>query len=576
MSKELRVDGIFDIETRNWDEFTAGSLWTERDGVEVYTDEGDFARRLLEEKDAHIWAHNGGSFDTLWFLQWCEEHIENFQAQMFLTGSSVSTCKIDSGPVIRDSYRLIQQPLKEACTMFDGGVKKQALGLPCICRQKACEGYCRIGPKMSAAHRKRMVEYLEADILSLRDTLVSLRDYSMANGIELAGTTAGTTWKTAKNVLGLPNAEWDGGVYSKVRETFFGGRVEVGQTEAPHIWNYDRKQAYPASMCLPLPMGDIDELNGQSARRAFLKGRPGFYFATVNVPEMFAPPLPARGNNRVVFPWGRVEGYWSRDELAHAEERGAKIETVHTAIVWAREETILKSYMEKCFKLREAAPTKALKKWLKVLANSLYGGFAIKPEREECKFGDYTDDPEYERVGDAHSIWKRSVSSIPDRAHIHWASTLTAYARIELDSEIAHAGDSWCYSDTDSTKATRALTRNTGEGLGEWAFEGKATDWVCLAPKVYCFDNGGGKLTAKAKGISPDAAKHWRAIAARQPVNNDSGVLSLKVAAKSGDKLFTRKFSSRRLKDPNDWVGGRHRDGTRTRPPHMTEVEEIP
>jgi hypothetical protein len=245
--------------------------------------------------------------------------------------------------------------------------------------------------------------------------------------------------------------------------------------------------------------------------------------------------------------------------------------------VWAREETILKSYMEKCFALREAAPTKALKKWLKVLANSLYGGFAIKPEREECVFGDYTDDPEYERVGDAHSIWKRTVNSIPDRAHIHWASTLTAYARIELDSEIAHAGDEWCYSDTDSTKAARELTRNIGDGLGEWAFEGKAKEWTCLAPKVYRFyDLSKKEYSAKAKGISNDAAKHWEKIESGVPVVNDSGVLSLKVAAKASKRLFKRKVVSRRLRDPNEWVGGRHRDGTRTRPPHMSEVSEIP
>jgi len=122
--------------------------------------------------------------------------------------------------------------------------------------------------------------------------------------------------------------------------------------------------------------------------------------------------------------------------------------------------------------------------------------------------------------------------------------------------------------------ATKELTRNVGQGLGLWKFEGKATDFECLAPKVYSLIRPDGKRHARAKGIS-DAPSHWDSIRAREPVAFEGGVQSLLVAAR-GEKLFNKRAQTREMKPPTEWLGGRLRDGVRTRAPHVNDLVRLP
>lgn len=576
----LRVDAVWDIETRNWDEFVCGSLWTADDGVKIYRNPDELGERLMSlPKNAQVWAHAGGAFDVLWLLDWCISKGKIPDARVTLSGASIAACAFKGGPMLRDSARLIPMSLKKASTMFGGGVEKQELGLPCKCGQvsdenpKGCGGYCSIGRALVGPQRQRLIDYLTADVEALRDTLTKLIEFAGNNGIELAGTIAGSTWRTAKEWCGLPNADWESHTYNWVRSAYYGGRVEVGMTKADRVWHYDRTQAYPAAMCKALPCGAMKELVKASARKAFVSGKPGFYEGTIDIPESMAPPLPMRWENRVTYPWGEVTGVWARDEINRAIELGAKVKSLTRAAVWSREEKLLEGYMQHCFKLRESATTDSLKTWLKFLANSLSGAFAQDPERDIVRIGDLSEVPGYEPVGRSEIVWRKGVYSISDRGHIQWAATLTADARTELGSEIEHAGDNWVYSDTDSVKSTRELTRNVGAGLGLWKFEGADSPWECLAPKVYAHGKGN-DFKAKAKGIR-EAHKTWNDIRERKPVKSVGGVLSLLVAAR-GEKMFKRKETSRHMKPENEWCGGRLRDGVRTRAPHVDDLARLP
>jgi hypothetical protein len=571
------VDAVWDIECEEWDTYVVGAVWDARDdAVHIYDDEDDLARHLLSfPKGATLWAHAGGRYDVLWLLDWCRRKAEIPDANIRLSGSSVASLAIKGGPVLRDSFRLMPMSLREACTMFEGCEQKQRLDLPCKCGPElagpdGCGGYCSIAVDMPRELRRKLRAYLEADVLSLRDTLRCLITYCEANALLLGGTVAGTGWQTAKQRCQLANAEWELEAYRRARVGYYGGRCEANILEAPLVYFYDRKQAYPAALCRPVPLGESAMLDRRTAPMAWSRGRPGIYYASVTVPEMMAPPLPVRFRERIVYPWGLVVGSWSRDELLRAEEVGCTIEKLHGGIAWAREEALLEPHVRHCFALREAAKgNEALRTWLKFVANSLTGGFAQDPEFDIIALGDYADDPDWEAVGRYDWIWRRGVFAIPQRAHVHWAATLTADARVELHRQITHAGDDWVYSDTDSCPSLRALTRNTGTGLGEWAFEG--TDpWKCLAPKVY----KRGENKVRAKGI-PHAEKVWPAIMSGGKITLDRGVDSLLVAAK-GDSLFRRRSGTRRVKQRADWCGARMREGTRTRPPHMDDLASIP
>jgi len=574
--RALRVDAVWDIETANWDRFVCGALWTaSRDVVEVFDDEDDLARSLLDLPAASVaWAHAGGKFDVLWLLDWCRRNGEIPKAQIRLSGGSITSLAIKGGPVLRDSARLIPMALKEACTMFDGCAQKERLDFPCTCGE-SCGGYCAIRRDMPGVQRARLRAYLEADILSLRDTLLALVDYAERSDLLLAGTVATTGWRTAQSTCAnVVDAEWEIEAYRLARAGYYGGRCEVGRRRAARVQRFDRKQAYPAALKLPVPCGEMAVLDRRTAPLAWKRDKPGCYFATVDVPELHAPPLPVRLRDRIVYPWGKLVGTWTRDELHRAEECGAVIKRLHGGVAWADELPLLAPHVDHCFKLREAATSKALKTWLKFVANSLTGAFAQDPSQDVVMLGDYADDPSYEPVGRYDWIWRREVFRISQRAHVHWAAMLTARARVELHREIEHAGDDWCYSDTDSCIATRTLTRNVGEDLGQWAFEGEATDFVALAPKVYSYDVGG-KLHARAKGI-PRADRAWPAIMSGDRVPLNRGVDSLLVASK-GAKLFKRRDGGRRVTPRDGWIGGRLLDGPEgTRAPHFDDLSALP
>lgn len=586
LSKEtaVRVDAVWDIEAADWDQFVTGSLWTESDGIQVFDDEDEFALALLDlPQGFNAWAHAGGRYDVLWLLDWCKRRDRIPSAQIRLSGSSIASLAIKKGPIFRDSCRLMPMSLRQACTMFENSEHKDELDFPCVCGRN-CGGYCSISRTMPAPMKARLNDYLVKDIESLRDTLVSLNQYCADNSLVMSGTVASTAWNTARVSCEIPDTSWDSRAYRFARLGYYGGRTEAGQTKARRVWRYDRVSAYPAALSLEVPTGPMRLMDEKQTRLAWKRQKPGFYRATIKIPDCIAPPLPVRLDNRLAYPWGTVTGVWARDEILRAEEVGGEVVRVHNGIAWSDESPILKPHVEHCFGLREKAKTKSLKTWLKFIANSLTGAFAQDPETDVIALGEeYADKAGYEPVGNYDWIWRRKVFRISERAHIQWAGTLTARARVELNRQIEHAGQDWVYSDTDSVISTRELSRNIGNDLGEWKFEGLADDFEAIAPKVYTYqetvkgpDGVVGPLPrfARAKGI-PDAVRVWDKINAGEDISIDRGVKSLLVAAR-GENLFERNDGRRSVTKRENWCGARIRVGDRTRAPHVKDLPNLP
>lgn len=581
VTRGIPVDAVWDIETANWDEFVCGAIWTPADGTTVYEDEDQLAEHLLSlAPGATAWAHAGGKFDVLWLLDWCRRNGHIPKAQIRLSGSSIASLSIVRGPVLRDSARLMPMSLREACTMFDGCAQKERLDFDCVCGER-CGGYCAISKTMSRSMMAHLKNYLEADIHSLRDTLICLSQYAEENELLLAGTVASTAWRTAKERCKLDDAEWDLRAYNIARAGYKGGLCAVRKTRADIVHKFDRRSAYPAELSKPVPCGVMRVLDSRTAPMAFGRDKPGIFQATVDVPESMNPPLPVKIAERIVYPWGKIDGAWPANELRYAIERGAKVLSWQGGIAWADEEPRLKPHVDHCFGLREKAKSKALKTWLKFIANSLTGAFAQNPEQDVVAIGDYADDPRWEPVGKYDWIWRRQTFRISQRAHVHWAATLTGGARVELNRQIDHAGDDWVYSDTDSCNATRELTRNVGMQLGEWANEGIVSDWVAIAPKVYSYEKtlpatveGPHEFEARSKGI-PNAAKHWQKISTGEQITLDRGVDSLLVAAR-GERLFQRRDGRRSVQPKDGWIGARLLRGDTTYAPHTKDLVTLP
>lgn len=606
---DWRIDAIWDIECSQWDQFYCGCLWTKDDGIEVYTDPEDLADALMSlPKGYQTWGHYAGKYDNLWLF----DHVTNRKqkpppAVITMSGSSASSVKFKDRLHLRDSGRLIPMSLAKAARIAGPGRRKGDPGLPCVCGDD-CGGYCSIGPKMSKRDHRKVIDYQVDDVELLRDVMLGIESYALNHEIELRGTVGGTAWSTAKEWCDLPDAEWSREMYYRVRDAYYGGRCEIGITQAREIWRYDRKSAYPAALKRLLPTGDmIDCDSPTAASKAWRKGRPGIYQVQVDIPESHTPPLPYRYKGRLTYPYGVIMGSWTHVELRHAEAQGAKILQFIDAVVWEAEEAIMEPFTEKCFELRDEIPhdkgcTKikcsqdcnkgSLGTWLKFVANSGIGKLGQSPDHETIVLGDYADDDRYSMVGSSPWVWARDLWRIPSCGHVEWAAVGISYARVEFNLQQIHAGSDWAMGDTDSCFATRKLTRNLGNDLGDWAFEGHAAPppnkkdhipgfegmgWVGIAPKVYAYYDWDKKeWISHAKGVpSSGDIDRWTRYTSGEQVEDARGVHGLKTAAKQ-DRLFKRRKLTRSMRPATEWCGARLRDGNVTLPPHVSDLVRLP
>lgn len=577
---ELTVDAVWDIECANWDEFLCGALWTRKEGTRVTRDPSQLARWIMElPTDAQTWAHSGGKYDVLWWIeQQMRDHGRLPDASVYLSGGSASGVRVQHGPWLRDSARLIPMSLAKASTWINNA--KTTLSLPCFCDEQ-CGGYCSLASDMPESYWTQTIDYLIRDVQALRDLLFALFEFGEQNQIEIRGTIGGSAWATAQAWCGVPDASLPWDTYSATRQGYYGGRVEVARTTAPNIYRYDRRGAYLASLLEPLPTGKYRSIDKpKPAMIAFRRDNPGVYHCHVFVPESMAPPLPVRTGDRLAYPWGILTGQWTSVELQHAIDCGAKIIKMESAVVWQTQKPVLARYAKRIGELRDIADSahgagKAASTWLKFLGNSLTGKLGQDPDWPTIKLGDYADDPRYECVGASPWVWSRTVLKMADCAYPQWAAFLTARARVDLHMQIMHAGDAWCYSDTDSVICTSPLARNIGDGLGQWQFEGVGTDWRALAPKVYAYDTAGAQVR-HAKGV-PGAEKDavWQRYADGKTVTNERGVLPLMTAAR-GNKFFARRKTTRTMRPRATWIGARIRVGeSDTRSPNVKELDAL-
>jgi len=602
---------VYDIETENWTKYVTGAIrYMDTGHTVVYRDPDKLFDALLRV-EGDVWAHNGGKYDHLWFLDLCR--TRSIRASVSMAGSRVTRVQVGK-LCLRDSYALIPLGLSRAASIA-GGASKTSTGLECTCGAD-CGGYCSIKRGMSNDYYERLEEYLRNDCKVLAEILNSVWRYSTEHGIDLRGTVGGTAWSSAKGSLDLPDAGWDRGAdYYLARAGYFGGRCEVYQTSAREIYRYDIHKSYLSQVSsLELPVGDYHVVASRAACKAFKGEYPGIYTVELDIPRMDIPPLPVRSKRtgRVCWPWGQVFGSWTDLELRYALQRGVQVRAFGPAIVWEEREAILAPWGQDIWALvveeikrlvalgftPEEAEKQGLPKWLKFIGNSLTGKLGQDPEFDiftvgdnprACNGGDNECDGvqhppgrccrhrcigacgRWDPVDLFGRLWSKKTWRIPGCGHIHWAAYLTAAARVELQRQLVHAGRDAVYCDTDSVYSTRPLDRNLGPGLGEWGFEGRGLDWEALAPKMYSYLSGP-DFECHMKGISKRDRLSWEAFKAGETLTDTRGVKSLKQAAR-GDSWFSRKILERSRQGIQGWVGSRLHCGDVTR---AMRIDDMP
>lgn len=600
--RQIEVDGIFDIETQDWDTFVCGGLLT-RDGFRVWSwKQEDAMVDAILAFSGTLWAHAGGKYDALWLLS----HIAKRQikAQIFCAGDRIVCLQIGKLE-IRDSYALVPMSLDKASEI--SGIRKSKTGLRCDCN-KDCGGYCRIRRDMTAKEYNRLATYLRQDCLANLALLDKIMEYATVKDLDLSVTIGSAAWACAARWQGLDIAKWRKRDYNHARQGYYGGRVQVFRPYAKSGYRYDINSSYPAALAkTSLPVGQPETREYANAKKAFDLGEPGIYSAEVEVPPCHIPVLPCRFKNRIGYPVGHFQGTWTQPELSYALSQGARVVQFQSSLVWPKSEPILSNFAKGIWDLRHAAgKSTALGKWLKLYANSLTGKLAQRPDKESAVLYPDPDDivfcpasfpcrgvlcgdgpccphqctgacGRWRQLAGYSPVWLHDTWRIPLSGHVQWAAYLTSVARIELHKQLVsdyEDGDSAVYCDTDSVYATRPRDYNLGDELGQWMPEGEFSDFQALSPKVYRYrDVASKKWHARAKGI-PNAEEQWKAIKSGEVIRLDRGVKTFKTAAKAG-KFFAKKDAHRHVNPEAGYFGDRMRLGATTAAMQAADIEEL-
>lgn len=460
-----------------------------------------------------FYAHNGGGFDWLHMLP----HIKalDFQIEILTVSSTIQMMHVrdptkkSKGWVFLDSYKLIPTSLAKACESFQ--VTKKKL-------KDHDLNMNEFDPRWS--------EYLRLDCESLYQVLERFHELVEVrlNG-EVGITAASTAMKTFRRGFQRFPIERHTEHHAFFRAAYFGGRCEIFRESGENLKYYDINSAYPWAMRHPMPTGTLVTHSKGRPPIAFQNGRIGFAWVRVEVPEDDPiPVLPVRDERtkRLVFPVGKLQGYWTVAELERAEQRGA---TVHfDRSIWIEGRGDLVDYVDTLYLYRNKSRPdydEGLAQTSKILLNSLYGKFCMEHEREKIVMIDAGDTPpDGARPADPHDpdcqVWH--VKEEVDAPYIipQISAYVTALARLKLHDYLvqAHSLGVLCYCDTDSIITSATLPGLSSE-LGGLKDEGAGATYrgEFLLPKLYCLtDEKTGEHKLAMKGHREKSFDRWEKV----------------------------------------------------------------
>ena len=203
------------------------------------------------------------------------------------------------------------------------------------------------------------------------------------------------------------------------------------------------------------------------------------------------------------------------EELRNAEKYGYKF--VVLKAYKFKSKIIFDEYVTDLYTMKQTSdPDSAMYIIAKLLLNSLYGRFGMKPEAEisaiipKRELDTFNKDPDIE-IREAVTLGsnvlikyvnKGAGAKTLDNISVAIASAITAYSRILMVPFIIENADNICCIDTDGIKVTKPLDSTAiGPGLGAMKYEGEFTEAVFVAPKVYGGLYADGSMITKAKGM---------------------------------------------------------------------------
>ena len=505
-------------------------------------------RFLLQRKfrGYHIYAHNAGRFDYLFFLPWLMLTGTNMGWTFGVIPVASSIQVIDvwdkrgkkerKGDRIRflDSMKLIPTSLANA-----------AKGLGVAGKNRAA-----LGEEDLNLHEDdpRWEVYNKQDCDTLYAVVEKFHHY-----IEdvLLGDVGITAPSTAVKLLrrqylkqAVPRSVE---THDFIRRSYVGGRVEPFEEYGEALSYFDINSSYPASMQGMMPAGEAFEWDGEPPDR-FVNTMLGFVECDVYVPEStHIPVLPIKVDEKLVFPTGYLSGIWTYPELMLAVECGARVITWKHS-VWYKPVDLFSEFVATLYAYRDKSNANynaALESVVKIILNSLYGKFAMKTLRKKIYIYNDPDKPDNAvpaSGGPEALVWYAEEEMDAPYIMPQVSAWVTSQGRIRLMRYMLAAlalGGKVFYCDTDSIITNVKLPSSTKLGelkdeIPEWS--GQLTGEF-IGPKMYILKSPEW-VRIKAKGL--ESGQRNEATIRKLLRGAKRTALGLEIAAR--DRVWVRRL----------------------------------
>lgn len=291
-------------------------------------------------------------------------------------------------------------------------------------------------------------------------------------------------------------------VLKELYKGYYGGRTEVirrGNITGRNLHYYDVNSLYPFSMMAGVYMGQFPNPN-YCYEKTYPHDNKSLYqiekYEGVSHVEMYCPEniylpyLPVRHDNKLLFPAGYINGWYTHYEIRNAMKLGYEFIKVHKTIYYSKNHVPFKEFVTDMYSERMRNRGTKYELSYKLLMNSLYGKFAQKIEPEpEIRHADSYNAEQLDRLWNSNKQIEIIGNYIKTTGTLSYISKyinpiysiyITAIARDYLYKSLPK--DVY-YMDTDSCITKEQLP--TGGWLGEWKKEADINEGILVKPKFY-------------------------------------------------------------------------------------------
>lgn len=553
----------------------AGGWGTEKINKYFYIEEAESSlnvvKRTIESIFEHpeldgytFFAHNLGRFDSLFLIRAAVE-MEDITIKPIWKDNSIISLSIKHKKSkqkikILDSIQFIKGSLREILESFNCKVRKDYFPYRFVNKNNLFYK----GPKPNISYfdntpseaydkiplqwdlKAETLNYLESDIKGLLEFItkfsestfknysLNITKFSTAPAVSLGIFTSGF-YDEDKNKIKMVK----GKVEEDIRQSYFGGNVEVFVNETFQGFGYDMNSQYPKAMLNDMPVGNPIYTTDKNLENIF-----GFVYGKVTPPsvEILRVPFiqyrdPSTGS--VSCPRGEFYRMIFSEEIKYAIEQGYKFEVIY-AYKFNRGKGLFKEFVEKHYELKKTACDPLRRNMSKLLLNSLYGKFGMKEQDNKLKimsvesankiqknynysiFANLNKDKVLVRYSSRINESLRKLFKEQENTEgkykmneiglgknkgvnsaVQIASAIASYARMSINVYKNIPGNPCIMSDTDSIVLPYELeAKEVGPELGQMKLEYEIKHGIFIRKKRYAIKTSTDKIIIKVSGAN--------------------------------------------------------------------------